>query len=204
MGQRALENSLVGEGVADPRFEFVACLRLAAHRTIVNSLDQRTVHGQRHTFQAASPVDREEDDLGAADEVVERHIADLAQHAAVGRVVAVVAHHEVVAGRHRVDLRVVVEGVIDEIERVVAHAVRQRLLPALDALDARPVLGADKVLGLLALDRHAVDVEQALDHLDLVARQPDHALDVVGGVLARQAEHHDVAAASAASRRCAR
>src|SRR5262249_33473545 len=38
-------------------------------------------------------IDREEDDLGTADDVLERHGADL-REAAVGRVVAVVAHHE--------------------------------------------------------------------------------------------------------------
>src|SRR4029453_13044688 len=37
--------------------------------------------------------DREEDDLGAADQVLERHEANRRFHAAVGGVVAVVAHH---------------------------------------------------------------------------------------------------------------
>ena len=40
----------------------------------------------------------------------------------------------------------------------------------------------------------AVDVEHAVYHLDLVARQADHALDVVGLVVARQLEHDHVAA----------
>ena len=53
-------------------------LRLAAHRTIVNSRSQRTDHGQRQISQAALALaDREEDDLGAADDVLERHVADL-------------------------------------------------------------------------------------------------------------------------------
>ncbi|MNQ86850.1 hypothetical protein D3C85_1020540 [compost metagenome] len=43
-------------------------------------------------------------------------------------------------------------------------------------------------------NRRAVDVELVGDHLHLVARQADHALDVVGLVVARQLEHHDVAA----------
>src|SRR6185295_5144258 len=55
VGERAVEIRLVGEDVTDPSFEFVACLWLSAHRTIVNSLVQRTTHGQRHTFHAASP-----------------------------------------------------------------------------------------------------------------------------------------------------
>jgi hypothetical protein len=64
-------------------------------------------------------VDGEEDHLGAADDVLERHVADRRLHAAVGRVVAVVAHHEEVARRHGVDVGVVVEAVVDAIQRLV-------------------------------------------------------------------------------------
>ena len=46
----------------------------------------------------------------------------------------------------------------------------------------------------VALDRLAVDVEHAVDHLNAVARQSDDPLDVVGGVVLRQPEHHHVAA----------
>src|SRR5581483_12292990 len=42
-------------------------------------------------------LDRKEDDLRTADDVFVRHVADLAEHAAVGRVVAIVAHHEIMA-----------------------------------------------------------------------------------------------------------
>ena len=97
------------------------------------------------------------------------------------------------AGRHGVDRRVVVEAVIGEIERGVDDAVRQRLAIALDALHGAVVVG-DEVVDALALDRLAVDVEHAVDHLNAVAGQPDDALDVVGGVVLRQAEHDDVAA----------
>ena len=57
MRQRALQQSLVGEFVADPVFErgAVFVLGLAAHRTIVNSLLQRTENGQRQNSQARSP-----------------------------------------------------------------------------------------------------------------------------------------------------
>src|SRR5271170_3875996 len=78
-------------------------------------------------------TDGKEDDLGAADEVFERDIADLAEHAAVGRVVAVVAHHEVMPGRHVINLGVVEKAVVLEIERLVAHAAGQRLAPPFDA-----------------------------------------------------------------------
>ena len=51
--------------------------RRPAHTTSLNSRFQRTVHGHFQNSQRASPVlDREEDDLGAADEVLEGHVAD--------------------------------------------------------------------------------------------------------------------------------
>ena len=98
--------------------------------------------------------------------------------------------------RHGVDVGVVVEAVVDAIERFIADAVRQRFLPALDARGGVGAAGvlADEIGKPLALDRLVVDVEQAFPHLDAVARQADHALDVIGGVVLRQAEHHDVAA----------
>src|SRR5947209_1757054 len=52
---------------------------------------------------------RPEDDLHAPDQIVRRHVADLGFHAAVGGVVAVVAHHEIVAGGNPIFLGVVVE-----------------------------------------------------------------------------------------------
>ena len=122
-----------------------------------------------------------------------RHVADLAEHPAVGRVVAVVAHHEIVAGRHGIDRRVVVEAVIGEIERGVAHAIRQGFAKLLDALHDAVVVG-DEIVDALARHRLAVDVEHAVDHLDAVARQPDHTLDVIDRVVLGQPEHHDVAA----------
>ena len=99
-------------------------------------------------------------------------------------------------GRHGVDIGVVVEAVVDAIQRFIADAVRQRLLPALDprgGVGAAGVL-ADEIAEALALHRLLVDVEQPLLHLDAVAGQPDHALDVVGGIVLRQAEHDDIAA----------
>src|SRR5581483_9936205 len=131
--------------------------------------------------------DREENDLRASDKVLKRNIADLAEHAAVGGIVAVVAHHEEMTRRHDVFLRVVVETVVDQIECRIGHAVRQRLAPALHALRRGGLIGVDEVFNALALHWLAVDVEQAFAHLDAVAGQTDHALDVVGRVVLRQA-----------------
>src|SRR5260370_1708721 len=72
-----------------------------------------------------------EDHLRAADEILERHVADGGQHAAVGGVVPVVAHHEEIAWWHGVDDGVVVETIVDASERLIAHPVRQPLPPAL-------------------------------------------------------------------------
>ena len=55
MGERPLEQRLVGKAVANPRFEPRAVFDLAAHRTIENSLFQRTETGQRQNCQACSP-----------------------------------------------------------------------------------------------------------------------------------------------------
>ena len=53
--ERTLKQGLVGEFIADPLLQSGSILRLAAHRTIVNSLCQRTATGQRQNSQARSP-----------------------------------------------------------------------------------------------------------------------------------------------------
>ena len=55
MRERALQQRLVGEFIADPVLERGPVLGLAAHLTIVNSLFQRTETGQRQNSQARSP-----------------------------------------------------------------------------------------------------------------------------------------------------
>src|SRR6187402_2248454 len=55
---------------------------------------------------------REEDDLGTPNEIVERNVADAPRGAAVGGVVAVVAHPVVVPGRHLVGADVVERAVL--------------------------------------------------------------------------------------------
>ena len=60
--------------------------------------------------------DREEDDLGPADDILERYVSDLTEDTAVGGVVAVVTHHEEMPGRNFIDGRIVVEAVLDQLE----------------------------------------------------------------------------------------
>src|SRR5438045_9146861 len=74
-------------------------------------------HGPRpapyHPGVLALPEGKE-DDLRAPGDVLERHIADLAEHAAVGGIVAIVAHQGRVAGRPRIDRRSVVRAAGDK------------------------------------------------------------------------------------------
>ncbi len=62
-------------------------------------------------------IGRKEQEFGPPDEILGRNVADRAERAAVGRIVAVVAHHEIVAGRHDVLGRVVV-GVVGVARRL--------------------------------------------------------------------------------------
>src|SRR5205823_5791873 len=112
-------------------------------------------------------VDREEDHLGATDQVFDRDIADRRENAAIGRIVAVVAHHEEMPRRHLVDRGVVLEAVRLEIERIVADAVRQRLAIAGDVgfLAEGTFLGDVFAVAHLR-NRGAVDLKDAVDHLD--------------------------------------
>ena len=167
----------------------------------MNSLLQRTDTRPAPELPGAlALIDGEEDDLRLADDILERHHSDLAE-TAVGRVVAIVAHHEVVVGRHGVDLRVVGKTVIDQIERIIAHAVRQCFLPALDRRVARAFFRFDEVGARSRLTGAPLMLTHAVDDLDLVARQTDHALDVIGRRVLRQPKHDHIAALSATSRR---
>src|SRR5947209_11513079 len=141
--------------------------------------------------------DGEENHLRAADNILERHVTHSRQHPAVCRVVPIVAHHEEVSGRHRVDVGVVVESVVDAVQRLIADAVRERFLPALDPrgrLGRSARIFPDEVGEALAPYGYIVDVKQPLLHLDAVSGQPDHTLDVIGAVVLWQPKHHDVAA----------
>src|SRR5579872_4598364 len=73
-------------------------------------------------------VDREEDDLRAPLEIFEGHIADLAQDARVLGIVAVIPHHEVMPGWHRVDGRIApISRIAVLLDDLMRDAVRQGL-----------------------------------------------------------------------------
>ena len=147
-----------------------------------------------HTFpmpaRLALGIERPEDPRHLADEIVHRDETHRSHHAAVGRVVAVVAEHEEMARRHRVDIGVVVIAVVDAVVGHVARAVRQRLAPALDFRAGLDPAGgaAGHLLQSDARHRLVVEDELPLPHLDAVAGQPDHALDVVDRRVLRRHE----------------
>src|SRR5262245_64740330 len=97
-------------------------------------------------------------------------------------------------GRYEIRRRVVVERILDAIERLVADPIRQGLAPAPDSSWVLAHLAVDIVLRALAFDRDPVDVQQAVDHLNPVAGKTNDALDVVDRVVPGEAEHRDVAA----------
>src|SRR6202041_1670203 len=155
-------------------------------------------HGDRPTPDHPGVLalsDREENHLGAADEILERHIAE---HAAVAGIIAVVAHHEEIAWGHLVYFGCVGKvRAIDAIERFVSDAVGQGFLPALyprHRFRSATGIFTDKIAHALAFHRLVVDVKQPLLHLNAVAGQPDHAFDEIGRDVVRRTKHHDVAA----------
>src|SRR5262249_14936018 len=97
-------------------------------------------------------------DVGARD------VADLAAHTAVGRVVAVVAHHEIMLGRNLVDRRVVVESVWDQIDRCNADAVGQDFALERHLFRFSLELIRARVDGGYGL---SIDVQDAIAHLNL-------------------------------------
>ncbi len=99
-----VEEACVPEPVAEPLLERRRGSSCAAPRTYrIGSKHAAPAHRRPGHSQSLPErcvlVDREEDDLGPADEVLERHLADAGLVAGIRRVVAVVAHHEEMAGR---------------------------------------------------------------------------------------------------------
>src|SRR6266545_6903111 len=73
-----------------------AVSRLVAAMILIDEMEQARDAHQRRPFpdfeRAGAVGDREEDDIGTADQVLVRHKAD--GEAAIARIVAIVAHHE--------------------------------------------------------------------------------------------------------------
>src|SRR5204863_87307 len=126
-------------------------------------------------------------------------------HSAVRRVVAVVAHHEIMPGGHGAGHTFgIVVAIFAKRERSRERDRRRRVaLEEHDVLDSvqrldelRRVVDplAIQIIGnLLARLRDPVDEEFLVLVDDLVAGNADHALDVIERRVLRKAEHHHVA-----------
>src|SRR5882672_11653433 len=131
----------------------------------------------------------------ATDQVLERNIAYRGKHTAIGGVVPVVAQHEEVTGRHRVDVGIVVESPLDAIERFMGRAVGKRFPPTPHPGGSTGAAGVpDEILQRLAFHGDVIDVEPTLLHLNAIARQSHHALDVVRHAILRRTKGNHVAA----------
>ena len=140
------------------------------------------------TSRPAHPRGRRDSPPGAS----RRRLAH--RYAAVGGIVAVVAHHEQAIRRH------------DDVRRVIQHIPggdleNLMLAPAGQRFDEarRRHLDAGFVFGLAAAiraqrGRRAVEPDLTAAHLHAVARQADHALDPDLRRIARPAKHDHVAA----------
>ena len=100
--------------------------------------------------------------------------------------------------RDIVDRRVVERAVVADLDdamlqRRLARPARQRL-HVLAQHHRRAAFLVYEILDWPARYQLIVDVEIAVPHLDVVARQPDDALDVIGRGIARQFEDGNIAA----------
>ena len=200
---RTFEKLAVGELVADA---------LLKNRKILHFYSKRCLSDRVRSAEGADAghvAKVRPDERGAADEA---RVINEAPVAAVLGVVAVVAHHEVLAfGDLADEARVRVRALGDLLQNGLRrNPGRTAAVDGDHVLDARKVLLAlverdvgvrvDEVdvAGLLLLD--AVDVDDLVAVFDRVARNADDALDVVDRLVHRVLEDHDVAALRAAER----
>ena len=102
---------------------------------------------------------------------------------------------EVVALRNQINIRVIGVTVVGGFQDVMFTAVWQCLQDARDAPEmAGPCIVDDKFARSVTLHRLAVDMQTAVLALDLVTRQSDDALNVIGRIVGRQFEYRDIAA----------
>src|SRR5690606_32334019 len=140
----------------------------------------------------SSVVERDDDKLRRADEIVVRHKAHHRRHTAIGGIIAIVPHHEVMAGRHFIDARVV-EFSRTLVEGDIADPVRQRLTIGLNLFDDAVFVFERLHAQRFTLHRFAIYMQQAVDHLDTIARHANDALDEVAIRLRLRAEYDHVA-----------
>src|SRR5690606_9939759 len=123
-------------------------------------------------------LDGEEARFGLGDQIDDRHIAHLAQHAAIGGTVAVIAHHEEMTGGHDIFRRVVERRVIGNFLDYMAGAFREGFAIDGDLARIAIAVGIHGLADFLALDHDAVDVKAPFPDLNYVTGHAHDALDI--------------------------
>src|SRR4051794_4673313 len=151
----------------------------------------------RYRLVSDAEIPGSDDRVGAAHEVVHREQAYAAvahRYAAIGGIVAVVAHHEQPVFRHHHFGGVVELAIVAQLENRVGGAARQRFKVAEGGHHATLLIFRLAYAIRLQLGGVTVNEEPALPDLDAVAGQPDHALDPGLRPVARPTEYDNVAA----------
>ena len=129
-----------------------------------------------------------ENKFSAPDEIFHRDVTDLAQHPAVLGIIAIVTHPEYVTVRHGVNRRIIQLKIIAAFQYPVLDAVGKRLLELGDPDGGPQRTPYRKRLQTLTVDQFAVHEQAPVPDLNLVSREPDDTLDVVGAVVFGQFE----------------
>src|SRR6516225_10031415 len=163
-----------------------------------HGVKQPTIANRKRPFpelpQPRRPIGRKKDEFGPTDQVLGRDVANRGKNTAILRIVAIVTHHEVIAGRYVIHLSVVEGTIVAHLDDPMLHAIWQSF-DILGERDHRTIAFAiKKILDAPARTWLIIDVEDAVFHLNMIARKADQPLDVIGRIVGRQLEHDHVAA----------
>src|SRR6516164_4814507 len=141
-----------------------------------HGVKQPTIANRKRPFpelpQPRRPIGRKKDEFGPTDQVLGRDVANRGKNTAILRIVAIVTHLDV----------------------PMLHAIWQSF-DILGERDHRTIAFAiKKILDAPVRTWLIIDVEDAVFHLNMIARKADQPLDVIGRIVGRQLEHDHVAA----------
>src|SRR5215469_12345622 len=206
MRQRLPQQARIFKPVAEASLKLV-CMRFLRGHSVDHVSDtgpadlERPAPGCKPARR--SLIDGEEKQARAAYEIFLGHIAHAVADAkaAIGRIVPVIAHHEIMFWGHDKDFGIIGLLITKETAgfgELLSHIrlpVRQRLAilmhgHVLDLITAFDIL--DAVINTLAFDWHVIDIENAIFHLDLVARQAHKTLNEIGRIILGRLEYDDI------------
>src|SRR5713101_3599770 len=97
--------------------------------TSIHAMQQPAVANCERPFpqlpEARRSIGRKEDELGPSDQILGRDVADGGKHAAILRVIAIIAHHEVFVRRYLIDLSIVQRPIVSHLDDKVLPPIRQ-------------------------------------------------------------------------------